>query len=166
MPDDPIAAIEYEMVILARHLTGLPGRRRRSAGTLDQSAYELLSILEAGGPASIGELTTITGLDASTLNRQTAALMRDRYVERIADPAGGMARRFRPSAEGRAALDDERAASQTAVDAITEEWTPSDRTAFAALLEKFNRDVESRSRRVWPRPATEPSTRDHGRTRS
>ncbi|MFC9558991.1 MarR family winged helix-turn-helix transcriptional regulator [Agromyces sp. NPDC056965] len=151
MSADPIDAIEYEAMVLARHLTELPGRSRRTGGTLDQSAYILLNILRAGGPASIGELSRITGLDASTLNRQTAALLRDGYVERISDPAGGIARRFRPTDHGDTALDDERAASRTALASIIADWSPSDRAAFASYLEQFNRAIETRTRREWPR---------------
>lgn len=151
MSADPIDAIEYEAMVLARHLTELPGRSRRTGGMLDQSAYVLLNILRAGGPASIGELSGITGLDASTLNRQTAALLRDGYVERISDPAGGIARRFRPTEHGDAALDDERSASRTALASIISDWSPSDRAAFASSLEQFNRAIETRTRRVWPR---------------
>lgn len=49
---------------------------------------------------SIGQLSDAFGLDASTLNRQTAAMLRGNLVERIADPDGGIARKFRITAEG------------------------------------------------------------------
>lgn len=152
MTSDPISTIEYESMLFGRHLTGLPGRTRRTRGVLDQSAYTLLSLLQAGGSASIGELTTTTGLDTSTLNRQTAALVRDGHAERIADPAGGLARKFRPTADGLRVLDEERAASQEALAGITASWSDSDRDAFATLLRRFNDNLEARSGRTWPRP--------------
>ncbi|MCC2032062.1 MarR family winged helix-turn-helix transcriptional regulator [Microbacterium allomyrinae] len=151
MSVDPIATIEYEALILGRHLSGLPGRSRRRGGLIDQSAYTLLAVLHEGGPASIAELGAVTGLDASTLNRQTAALLRDGYAERIADPDGGMARKFRPTAEGDHVLAEEREASKAALAAVITDWSPHDRGTFADLLERFNKAIEARLQREWPR---------------
>jgi DNA-binding MarR family transcriptional regulator len=148
---DPIAAIEYEALLFSRHLAGLPGRTRRRGGLLDQSAYTLLSLLEVGGPASIGDLNAITGLDVSTLNRQTAALLREGFAERFANPEGGIARLFRPTHRGRQILQEEREASRGALEAITSDWDEEERAAFASALERLNREIERRSGRSWPR---------------
>ncbi|GAB3808392.1 MarR family winged helix-turn-helix transcriptional regulator [Humibacter antri] len=152
MSVDDVASIEYESMVFSRHLAALSGRARRKSGVLDQSAYTLLSLLQAGGPASIGELGAITGLDASTLNRQTAALLRDGFAERIPNPDGGTARKFRVSGAGEHALNEEREASRTAVAQITAAWSEGDRAAFAKLLGLFNIGTEMRTGRVWPRP--------------
>src|SRR3546814_7701093 len=77
---------------------------------LDRSAYTLLTRLVMEGPMSIGQLSEAFGLDASTLNRQTAAMMRDGLVERIPDPEGGLARKFLVTESGRKRLDRERRA--------------------------------------------------------
>ncbi|MEE6282319.1 MarR family winged helix-turn-helix transcriptional regulator [Georgenia sunbinii] len=153
MTCDPIVAVEYEAMVFGRHLTSLPGRSRRSQGVLDTSAYTLLALLQVGGPASIRQLSAITGLDASTLNRQTAALLRDHYAERIPDPDGGVARKFRITGTGERALEEERAASREALAALTADWTEADRVALGSLLGRLNRAVEQRSGRAWPRPA-------------
>lgn len=153
MPLDPISVIEYEAMILGRHLSGLPGRRtRRRGGVLDQSAYTLLSILDAGGNATISDLGRVTGLEVSTLNRQTAALIRDGYATRVQDPAGGMARRFQLSRTGRDVLDEERAASHAALADIVGEWDEKDLEALGRLMERLNKAVESHTDRHWPRP--------------
>lgn len=154
MSVDPVKIIEYEAMLFERHLSALPGRTRRSRGVLDQSAYTLLSLLRVGGPQSIGEMSAVTGLDASTLNRQTAALVRDGFAERIPDPAGGLARKFRATAEGDRRLDEERQASRAALETMIGDWPIADRTAFADLLGRFNRTIEERSGRTWPRPAS------------
>lgn len=151
MKHDPIDVIEYETMLLGRHLTTLPGRSRRSGGSLDQSAYTLLSLLEVGGPMSIGDLASVTGLDASTLNRQTAALMRAGHAERIAAPDGGIARQFRLTTAGTAALSDERSATRASLAVLVEDWPKADREQFATLLQKLNRTIEERSGRSWPR---------------
>lgn len=152
MASDSIGSLEYEMMVLGRHLTGLPGHSRRSRGELDQSAYTLLSLLTLTGPASIGELSAVTGLDASTLNRQTGALTRDGYAERIPDAAGGMARKFRPTEAGRKALEEERRASRVALESLVEDWDERDTQALSDLLQRLNREIETRVGRTWPRP--------------
>jgi DNA-binding MarR family transcriptional regulator len=152
MATDPVHVVEYEALVLGRHLAGLPGRTRRRGGVLDQSAYALLTLLESGGPTTIGDLADITGLDASTLNRQTAALLRQGYADRIPDPDGGKARKFRTSPAGRAALDEERRASWRALADIMADWAEDDRAALGDLLGQLNRAIEDRSGRPWPRP--------------
>lgn len=152
MSSDAVRSIEYETMLLTRHLGSLPGRARRRSGTLDQSAYLLLSLLEAGGEATLAELTAMTGLDVSTLNRQSAALVRKGLALRIADPAGGAARKFRVSRDGSAALREERAASRTAVERITGDWDEADRAALGELLRRFNRGIEEHTSRSVPRP--------------
>lgn len=149
---DPIATIEYEAMVFGRHLARFPGRNRRSTGALDQSAYTLLSLLQANGPATISELGTITGLDASTLNRQTAALLRDGYAERIPDPAGGIARKFQTTEHGELTVNEERRASRGALAHVTDDWNETDRAAFARLLRRLNQSIERSSGRTWPRP--------------
>lgn len=151
MTDEAIAAIEYEALVLSRHLAGLPGRTRRSGGVLDNSAYTLLSILEAGGSTTIGSLSTTTGLDTSTLNRQTAALVRDGYASRVPDPEGGLARKFHITPQGQDLLREEQEASRSALESITDDWPPADRQALARLLTRFNQAIEYRSGRTWPR---------------
>lgn len=91
------AAVEYEQMLLARHSLA---SYNRVLHTLDRSAYILLSLVRVKGPMSIGELSEALGLDASTLNRQTAAAMRSGLLERIPDPDGGIARKFSVTQEG------------------------------------------------------------------
>ncbi|MCI1747269.1 MAG: MarR family winged helix-turn-helix transcriptional regulator [Acidipropionibacterium sp.] len=148
---DPIAVIEYESLVFGRHLPDFAGPRRRG-GVLDQSAYTLLSILDAAGAQSIGDLSATTGLDASTLHRQTAALVRHGYAERIADRDGGIARRFQMTALGSQMLSEERRLTREALGRLLADWDEADRVAFGTLLGRMNRAVESRFGRHWPRP--------------
>ncbi|HCS61921.1 MAG TPA: MarR family transcriptional regulator [Microbacterium sp.] len=152
MTTDPVNIIEYETMVFARYLSSQSGRTRRTLGVLDQSAYMLLSVLHVAGPQSISELKTVTGLDASTLNRQTAALLRDDLAERIADPSGGVARKFTTTAQGVTLLQGEREASREAMRGLMGEWSDADRDAFADLLGRLNRAIEDYSGRDWPRP--------------
>lgn len=148
----PTQEVEYEQMLLGRHtfLNHMGGRRKD--GVLERSAYILLSRIHMQGPMSIGELSGAFGLDVSTLNRQTAAAMRAGLVERIPDPDGGMARKFRLTDKGTQMLDEERDGMVRALDEIMADWSDDDIAAFASYLRRFNTDIERVGGRPWPRP--------------
>lgn len=156
--DRPTHLIEYEGMLLGRyaHLSTRGGQR---PGGLERSAYILLSRIRMQGPMSLGQLSEAFGLDVSTLHRQTAAMRREGLVDRIADPDGGMARKFRITAEGVRRLDRLRAAIVAGIDEVVEDWTAEEVAAFAAFLKRFNAGIERRSGRPWPRPADGPRPR-------
>lgn len=145
-------AVEYEQMLLSRH--GLLQHRggRGKDGPMERSAYILLSRIRVQGPMSIGELSDAFGLDASTLNRQTAAAMRSGLVERIPDPAGGMARKFRITDKGARMLDEKRDYFVQALDKVMAAWSDEEIADFAAYLRRFNSDIERLEGRPWPRP--------------
>jgi DNA-binding MarR family transcriptional regulator len=148
----PTHEVEYEQMLLSRHgLTQLKGGPRKG-GVLERSAYILLSRIRVQGPMSIGELSDAFGLDASTLNRQTAAAMRAGLVDRISDPEGGMARKFRITDKGARMLDEEREGLVDALDRIMANWSHDDIATFASFLRRFNTDIERLGGRPWPRP--------------
>ncbi|GLY15334.1 transcriptional regulator [Kineosporia sp. NBRC 101677] len=145
------AAVEYEQMLLARHSLASYNRAHR----LDRSAYILLSLVRVNGPMSIGELSEVLGLDASTLNRQTAAAMRAGLLERIPDPEGGIARKFAVTENGAEALDLQRDAFLTSLDKLMADWSDEDIAGFANYLRRFNTDIERLAGRTWPRPETQ-----------
>ncbi|WP_217996814.1 MarR family winged helix-turn-helix transcriptional regulator [Nocardioides jensenii] len=148
---DKFENIEFETMLLGRHLS--PVRRAADGESyLDRSAYTLLSRLQVQGPMSIGQLSEAFGLDSSTLNRQTAAMMRAGLVERIPDPDGGLARKFLVTEAGAKKLDAERAFHITGLQMVLEDWSAKDVAALAKLLQRFNADIEKRDGRPWPRP--------------
>ena len=142
------AEIEYEQMLLQRHSLASYGRR----GGLERSAYILLSRIRVQGPMSISELSDAFGLDASTLNRQTAAAMRAGLLDRIADPSGGVARKFAITDSGTAALDAQREQILQSLDKLMADWSDEDLAAFAGFLKRFNTDIERHAGRAWPRP--------------
>ncbi|MFF5900485.1 MarR family winged helix-turn-helix transcriptional regulator [Streptomyces argenteolus] len=150
--DKPTHLIEFETMLLGRHLQLGAPRARRNGGRLDRSAYTLLSRIRMEGPMSIGQLSDAFGLDASTLNRQTAAMLRAGLVERIPDPEGGIARKFRITDEGASSLDAERAGNISGLEKVMAGWSPDDVAAFAGYLTRFNTDIERLDGRPWPRP--------------
>ncbi|MGW7074386.1 MarR family winged helix-turn-helix transcriptional regulator [Streptomyces sp. NPDC054871] len=150
--EKPVRQVEFETMLLGRHSHLFNPRTRSSGGRLDRSAYILLSRIQMDGPMSIGQLTEAFGLDASTLNRQTAAMLRAGLVERIPDPDGGMARKFRISAEGARQLDADRAEYILSLGKVMDSWSPEDVATFAGFLQRFNSDIERLEGHPWPRP--------------
>ncbi|MFE0131293.1 MarR family winged helix-turn-helix transcriptional regulator [Streptomyces sp. NPDC059037] len=150
--EKPVGRVEFETMLLGRHSHLYNPRTRATGGRLDRSAYVLLSRIQMDGPMSIGQLSEAFGLDASTLNRQTAAMLRAGLVERIPDPDGGLARKFRISAEGEHQLDADRADYTGGLEKVFSDWTPQDVATFADFLQRFNGDIERLEGHPWPRP--------------
>lgn len=100
---------------------------------------------------SIGDLRDAFGLDASTLNRQTAAMLRAGVVERIPDPEGGIARKFVITEEGGQRLDQDRSENLEGLGSLLADWTPEEATQLADNLARLNRDIERLDGRPWPR---------------
>jgi DNA-binding MarR family transcriptional regulator len=144
--------VEFEQMLLGRYLHLHKSKGRRKDSVLERSAYILLSRIRMEGPMSIGQLGDAFGLDASTLNRQTAAAMRAGLIERIPDPEGGMARKFRITAEGEQRLDEERSGLVSSLDRVMASWAEEDIAAFADHLRRFNSDIERLYGLPWPRP--------------
>ncbi|WP_241248936.1 MarR family transcriptional regulator [Rhodococcus sp. X156] len=147
---DPVEAIELETMILGRYVLQ-QARGGAAQGQLDRSAYLLLSRLEAEGPMSIGQLSDAFGLDSSTLNRQTAAMVRSGVAERIPDPDGGLARKFRVTELGRQRLAVVRDANVAGLRQVMEDWSAEDVELLGTMLRRFNRDIADRDGRPWPR---------------
>ncbi|WP_040779405.1 MarR family winged helix-turn-helix transcriptional regulator [Nocardia pneumoniae] len=148
--DKPVSSVEFETMLLGRH--GLSAVARRGSGHLDRSAYTILSRLRVQGPMSVGELSDAFGLDTSTLHRQTTAMRGAGLIERIPDPDGGMARKFRLTAEGERLLEAERAYKIRGLETVLKDWSAADVAAFAEFLKRFNTDIERIDKRPWPRP--------------
>ncbi|MER5362365.1 MarR family transcriptional regulator [Streptomyces sp. NPDC002785] len=146
--DMPLDQIEFETMLLGRYMNLLTYRGNRR---LDRSAYILLSRIEAEGPLSISRLSDAFGLDTSTLNRQTAAMLRAGVVERIPDPEGGIARKFVITAEGKRRLDSDRTENVNGLAHVLAHWTPEEAAQLADCLGRFNRDIERLDGRPWPR---------------
>jgi len=150
-PDETMYLIEYETMLLGRH-AHMTARARGEEGHLERDAYALLNRLRLEGPMSIRQLSDAFGLDTSTLNRKTAALLSAGLLERIPDTEGGIARKFRVTDDGARRLDDERDERVDGLGDVLAGWTPQDVAAFGDYLKRFNVSVERLAGRPWPRP--------------
>lgn len=150
-----IADLERELMLLGRHsaLRSPYGAEPEPDARLERSAYILLSRIELDGPLSIGQLADAFGLDTSTVNRQTAAMLRSGLAERIPDPNGGMARKLRITQEGERRMRAYRAWVTTALHGLLADWTPQEVADFSRALIRFNEAIEALEARPWPRPA-------------
>jgi DNA-binding MarR family transcriptional regulator len=147
-----IATIERELRLAGRHASMGASHDCPPDDRLERSAYLLLSRIEIDGPLSIGQLSDAFGLDTSTVNRQTAALLRAALAERIPDPAGGMARKLRITEEGLRRLHANRAWATNGLGIVLADWTPDEVATLARALLRFNKTVEEKEGRPWPRP--------------
>lgn len=143
--------LEFEGMLLGRHMSPA-SQSEHTILKLDRSAYTLMSRIEIDGPLSIPQMTAAFALDASTLNRQTAAMMKKDLIRRIPDPDGGIARKFELTERGRELLDHDRTIKRTGLREILADWPADDIVALATLLHRFNSAIEDREGRPWPRP--------------
>jgi DNA-binding MarR family transcriptional regulator len=143
------ARLERELMLLARRHVLV---QRQHSELLERSAYVVLTRLETEGPMSIRQLTEAFGLDTSTVNRQTAALVRCDLVERIPDDTGRLARKLRITPLGRQRLQADREYYLGRIDLLLAGWTQEELDQLTAALTRFNRTVEQFEDRHWPRP--------------
>jgi DNA-binding MarR family transcriptional regulator len=140
---EEIVGIERELMLIGRYKELASSAAPSSERRLERgSSYFLLSRLEAEGPMSIGQLAQAFSLDTSTVNRQTAVLLRDGLAERIPDPEGGMARKLRITEEGRRRVGGEREYRLRGLATVLKDWTPEELAAFARGLAHFNASIE------------------------
>jgi DNA-binding MarR family transcriptional regulator len=152
--------LQRELVLLSRF--DMTGRRERRSDRLDRSAFLLLFRLDTQGAMTIGQLAEAFHLDTSTVNRQTAALLRNGLARRVADPEGGLARKLQITEEGNRRLAADEDYHRLCLAEVLREWTPQEVDLLAEALTRLNRSIESYEGRSWPRPemeAAEPSRR-------
>lgn len=147
-----IVSVEAAVVALGRHLEPI---RRYATGDarLERSAYTLLGELQRRGSMTIAELCEAFALDASTVNRQTAAVVRSGLAERFGDPDGGPARRFRLTEEGRRRLERDRSANIASLAEALSDWSDAELASFSEMVRRFNGDVHDLLKEWRTRPS-------------
>ncbi|TGA89929.1 MarR family transcriptional regulator [Streptomyces palmae] len=139
-------------MLLARSRLMMPRERHGDHGYhLERSAYLLLSRLEAEGPMTIGRLAECFQLDVSTVNRQSAGLLRQGLLERIPDPDGGLARKLRITPAGTEDLTADRRMRRSRLGRALAGWSAEEIAGFEAALTRFNQVMEQEEGRDWPR---------------
>lgn len=150
--------LEREIALFARHYLSV--QQSRPGQYLERSAYLLLTRLEASESMSLRELAEAFRLDVSTVNRQVSPLLRQGLIERFPDPAGGMARRLRPSREGLRRLAADRERSREGVEMVVSDWSRDRLASFVELLTSFNVSIEELEGKPWPRRREDDAPRE------
>lgn len=147
-----LSDLERELTLLSRHFVASKGPR--IGQSLERSAYVLLTRLEVGEPLTLKELAHTFQVGVSTINRQVSAMLRNGLVERIPDPDGGMARKFRPTELGLERLAADRAISRAGTTRLIEAsgWSDQKTEQFLRLLIEFNQSIERLEGLTWARP--------------
>ncbi|TDV53577.1 MarR family winged helix-turn-helix transcriptional regulator [Actinophytocola oryzae] len=141
-----LAAISRELTLISRHQLVTAAR-----GVLERSAYLILNRIDVTGPMTARELADALQLEISTVTRQVAAMLREDVVERIPDPAGGLARRLRITPTGATRLATDRERYRTGLAKLVTDWPDDDCTALYRLLRDLNERIENLQGTPWPR---------------
>ncbi|MGS2806356.1 MarR family winged helix-turn-helix transcriptional regulator [Nocardia sp. MW-W600-9] len=148
--DTPFTRLVFELNLISRHFPTTT--RRRPGFALDRSAFLILTRLDLGEPLSLRELSEAFQLDISTINRQVGAMLKQDLVERVPDPDGGVARKVRATAAGKAALAADQQHRAAGIGIVVADWDPDDVAELSRLMQKFNHSVERIEENPWPRP--------------
>jgi DNA-binding MarR family transcriptional regulator len=100
-----------------------------------------LALVEAHGPARVGELAEHARLDVSVVSRQLQQLEREGLVERSRDPEDGRAHLVRLSDGGRAVLAEGRANLDAVATERLRGWDTQQLTTLAASLRQLLSDL-------------------------
>jgi DNA-binding MarR family transcriptional regulator len=148
--------LELELLLLGRH-TAIVANDVATGPRLDRSAYLLLTRLELSGAMTLKELADALRLDASTVSRQTAAIVKAGLAERIPGTVEQIARRYRPTARGLAELHADRTERLAQLGDLLVDWDPRDRRRLVGALRMFNEQIEHAQDMRWPRDRKSPA---------
>lgn len=115
----------------------------RAQQDVEWSANVLIVTLVHEGPMRAGALAESVQSDPSTVSRQIAALVRDGFVERRADPVDGRAALLVATAQAEQLVREHQRIRNRHLDRMVAGWTDEDRRRFAELLSRFTDDFET-----------------------
>ena len=146
-PDDAHSLIDRLNAELVRHLRLSHSLKTIMSGwapaDLDWGALQVLVHLVKDGPQRQGELAERILLDASTVSRRMATLVKLGYAQRLADPEDGRAVRLAATDAGLAVFDRFRARREETMHQILATWDTPDVAAFLRLLARLNDDLDT-----------------------
>jgi DNA-binding MarR family transcriptional regulator len=145
-----VAMIEAATVTIVREAT-LPSTQERvtaQAGlAIERSGYIVLRAVDESGPLPVTTLARSLGLDASTVSRQVATLVRIGLLDRSHDADDKRITLVALTETGRESLDRIRSARHDVFAKVLEGWSKEDQAALAPLLERFAADLVAFGRR-------------------
>ncbi len=130
--------------LLHRLKTGLP------SGTADRSANVLLLIVDRLGPLRVADLASSCHVDASTVSRQAADLVRAGLLRREADPLDGRASLMALTPAGDEQVAEMMRRRREFFQQVVSDWTVAELDTFLAQLTRFIDDIEHHVETVDP----------------
>jgi DNA-binding MarR family transcriptional regulator len=141
--DAAFSAVERELVVLLRRARGAAGLIARELHPdLEPAAYGLLVRIADVGTARVTELADYFGIDKAAVSRQVKGLEHLGLVTRERDPEDARAFRLAITTAGLDRLNETRRARRERVRRQLDSWTAQDVAKFAALLSRFNAEVD------------------------
>ncbi|MDJ0931109.1 MarR family transcriptional regulator [Breoghania sp.] len=128
-----ILRLEPDLALLVRMLDGIYRRRDYPM----ERAHYLLMLRLLDGPRTSGELASELVLDHSTVTRQIAAVEKNGYARRRANPADGRSALFEATEHGIAQCAAMRDVRLERLEHLLAKWSEEDRMRFADLTARF-----------------------------
>jgi DNA-binding MarR family transcriptional regulator len=143
-PDEVIAAVSGNVARLKLSLNRIRERYLAQARhDVEYSTDLLISCIAAHGPMRSSALAEMVRSDPSTISRQVAALVRDGYVERRADPSDGRAALLAVTPAGQWLHQEHHRKRDEHYRELLASWSDEDLERFATLLGAFVDDLEA-----------------------
>ncbi|WP_307787591.1 MFS transporter [Mycolicibacterium sp. S2-37] len=118
---------------------------------LSRRTYLLLGRLEAVGAASIGEMAETFGADPATVSREVYLMLRDGYVEPVAEPASpGHTPRFALTRQGWERLSRHRSHKVDGLRRAVDGWDAGDVAALVGYMERLTDGIDTVRSRTAP----------------
>jgi DNA-binding MarR family transcriptional regulator len=141
--DDLGAQLMRFVLVVKRGAANFAGQQKDG---IEYPAYGLLANLIVHGPRRTTALADAVHADASTVSRQTAALVRHGLLERRPDPEDGRASILAPTAEGERVFLDNRRRHNENMARLLAGWSEREIHQLADLLTRLNTDFEAHHR--------------------
>lgn len=140
-----VTAVADNVIALLRSFGKSRARMMAAAEhDVEWSAHMLLKCIAGHeGPMRASELAEGLHSDPSTVSRQVAALVKDGYLERRADPADGRASLLALTSKADAVLAEQDRHRLEFFAQTLDGWSDQDLRRFAELLERFTRAHEA-----------------------
>ena len=113
-------------------------------GSYDRSGNVLLLVINRVGPLRVADLASTCHVDASTVSRQAAELVREGLLRREADPADGRASLLALTEAGEDLVAELVRRRREFFADVVSGWSSAEIESFLAQLTRFVDDVEHR----------------------
>jgi len=141
---DSLRHLEREVGVLIRRIKRVIGERARAVHEdLQPASYLMLSWLVDEGPVRASAMVERFNIDKGAISRQLQHLDELGLVIRTPDPDDGRAQRLVVTEEGRKRLANARGGRRRLMREQLDVWPDADVTAFAALLGRFNTQMDA-----------------------